>query len=436
MPVNYKIIKGDSPKSIAIKFYGDGSKGALIIQANPGLNYIAEPVTTEQKLIIGQDVIIPDLVDPIPALDVSEKKIVSLFNVNPEVVGSDDQDEVVLMINGQSFRGFNNLDIKFDYDKIANEFSFDAPFEPDIIEYRNAFKPIYQPTSIYIGGELVITGMSSARPNLSATSNTVKVTGYSITGTLDRTSLTGPFEYAEGVTFSELITDVAARMGIVVVIDSLARNIASKPYEKRIEFSPSENIGGKITSLARERGLILSPTFNGRLLVTKPKTEGETVQAFVSGELPALRFRPTYNPDALHTSYIAYAPGTPDEDTTADTFTLNGISQPGILPRIKGITPADSDNINLEDVVRAERGRAYAEWLKASLIVAGWRDKNGNIYQPNTLVTVKAPRSMIYEDTMFFIRAVTLSKSEDRKSARLDMILPEAYSGRDLNIVI
>lgn len=436
MPLNYKTIGSDSPQSIAIKFYGDRSKGALIVSVNPGLKYVGEPVTTSQILIAGQEIIIPDQVDPTPSETPEVQKTVSLFDRTPRTVAAADEDEVTLVIKGRSFRVFDNLSIKFDYDKIANEFSFDAPFDPGVPEYRDAFKPIYQSTDLYIGGELVIVGQSWANPALTSSSNTVKVTGYSKTGNIDRTAIVAPFEFDEGTTFAALITDIASRSGLAVVIDPRASEAAAKPFEKRIEFSPSEKAGSKLATLARQRGLILSPTFNGRILVSKPVTEAETVQAFVSGELPVLSFLPTYNADALSTSYIGYAPGTPDEASEANNFSLNGYPQPGILPRIRGITPSDADNQNIEDAVRAERGRAFGDWFKASLTVAGWRDKNGNLYQPNTLVTARAPRSMIYEDTTFFIRAVTLNKSSNRKSAKIDLILPEAYSGRDLKITV
>jgi len=43
---------------------------------------------------------------------------------------------------------------------------------------------------------------------------------------------------------------------------------------------------------------------------------------------------------------------------------------------------------------------------------------------------------MIYEDTALFVRAVTLSKRSNSKSAKLALILPEALTGKDLKIKI
>lgn len=436
MADNYITVKGDSLQGIAYKKYGDRTKGVLIQEINPGLKYVGDFITTSAVLVTGQSLIIPEQVDPTPATSATEKKKVSLFSNVPSTIGADDPDEVAMLINGLLFRAFDNLVMKFDYDKLANEFSFISEFNPDIDEYRTAFKPKYQPTAIYIGGSLVIDGQSGAVPTLDPSKNAVNVKGYGNPGVLTKSAIVAPFEFDEGSTFTDIITNIAGRFGLIVVIDPLAAELSAKPFEKRIQFSPSEKVGGKLISMTKERGIVLSSTFNGRVLVTVPNTSLATVQAFVSGELPVVDFNPNFNPDALDTSYIGYAPGSPDEATEAGIVTVDGYPQPGILPRIKGITPSEADNQTLEDALRAERGRAFGEWMSPRLTVEGWRDKNGNLYTPNSIVTVKAPGVMIYEDTKFFVRAVTMRKSSNRKGAVLDLILPEAFTGRDLTIVV
>lgn len=436
MPTNYTTVKGDSPQKIAAKFYGDRSKGYLIQGANPTSKFVAFPVTTAQILVTGQSLIVPDQVDPTPSETPEPVKTVSLFDTTPQTVSAEDEDEVTLLIKGQAFKHFNNLSIKFDYDKIANEFSFNAPFEPDVIEYRNAFKPIHQATSIFIGGGLVVAGQSAADPELEPGRNAVTVRGYSNTAAVNKGAILSPFEFEPGSTFSGIITDIASRYGLAVVVDIQAKAIANKPFETRVKFSATDPPGSKLAELARQRGLILSSTFNGRILVTMPQTEAQTIQSFVSGELPALIYKPNYNADALSTSYIGYARETPEEAVEADDTTLDGFPQPGIIPRIKAIAPSETDNQNIQDALRAERGRAYGEWFKATLPVVGWRDRNGDLYAPNKLVTVRAPRAFLYEDTTFFIRAVTLRKTENTKLSILDLILPEALTGRDLKITV
>jgi len=436
MPTNYKTVKGDTPNKIAAKFYGDRSKGYLIIVANQGLEFIDYPVTGGQEVLTGQDIIIPDQVEPTPASTPEQRKSVSLFDHTPPKISARSIDEVALLVKGRLFRTFDNLSIKFDYDKIANEFSFNVPFEPRIPEYVDAFKPIYQPTAIYIGGQLVITGQSYAVPDLSTDRNIVNVKGYSITGPLEKTSLPPPYEFDAGTSFSEIVVDVATRFGLAVVIDSAAASISAKPYEKRVEFSPGEGVGGKLATLARELGLILSSTYNGRLLVSKPITEGPVIQSFVSGALPAGEFKPNFNADALFTSYVGFTPDDPDEEVEATSQSLPGFPQPGVIPRIKAITPKDSNDQSLEDALKAERGRGYADWFNASLEVLNWRDTSGNLYQPNKLVAVQAPRAMIYSETKMLVRSVTLNEVSDRKTATFELILPEAFSGEELKITV
>lgn len=437
MPSNYTTITGDTPQDIAINYYGDGSQYVLILQANPDLQGVAVPIISDTELAAGQDIIIPDLVDPSPAESEDIVKTTSQFDNTVDETGAENPDEVQVIINGQTFKFFNGFSLSLAYDKLANEFSFTAPFDPDIQEIRDAFKPIYQPTDIYIGGKLVLKGQSAARPVLEPNRNAVNVSGYTITGTLSKTAISDPFEFKAGSTFADIITDIARRFGLAVVIDATAKEEADKPYEERVVFSNTARVGGKLTRLAQGRGLILSSTFNGRLRVTKPNVEGETVQAFVSGdESTTINIVPAFNADALSTSYIAYAPESAPVSAGADSASLKGIKQPNIIQRMHAIIAPEGANIDVEAAVRGERGRSYGEWLKINVDAVGWRDRNGNLYQPNTLVTALAPRAMIYDELTLFVRNVTLNKSNNRKSARLELILPQALSGLDLDITI
>jgi len=418
MPKLYVTKKDDTPKGLATRFYGNASQYPLILQVNPGLLAINPPVSESGKLILGQEIIIPDIAE-----------LADLFTNQPSTISSEDPDEVAVAINETVFRFWNGLSIEFAYDKLAREFSFRAPFEPEFEQYRAAFKPIFQPTSIYIGGQLVLKGQSFAAPSLAPDSNTVEVRGYSITGNLAKTPIIAPYEFGAGASFTEIATDIARRFGIAIVIDSKARSVSDKPYEERVEFSATEDVASKLISLAKERGLILSDNARGRLVVTIPKTEGSIVQAFVSGQPPTVSINPDFDGDALHTSYIGYASNNPVESDEAENRKLPGIRQPGIIPRIRAIAPPDSSNITLPDAVRAERGRAISEWFKVSVEVEGWRDRNGDLYAPDTLISVLNPRTMIYRETKVFVRSVKLRKSETRKSAIIEAVLPEAYTG-------
>lgn len=67
-----------------------------------------------------------------------------------------------------------------------------------------------------------------------------------------------------------------------------------------------------------------------------------------------------------------------------------------------------------------------------SYVVEGiptWRDPKGNLWRPNTTITLKAPEAMIYRETEFLIRNVTLRQDAQSKTATLGLVLPGAFSG-------
>ena len=80
MPVSYTTKTGDTPQGIAISLYGDGSQYALILQANPDIQGNAIPIISGTTLFAGQELIIPDLVEPNPAVTETEVKTTSLFD--------------------------------------------------------------------------------------------------------------------------------------------------------------------------------------------------------------------------------------------------------------------------------------------------------------------------------------------------------------------
>ena len=61
--------------------------------------------------------------------------------------------------------------------------------------------------------------------------------------------------------------------------------------------------------------------------------------------------------------------------------------------------------------------------------VATWRDPNGDLWAPNTTVTLVAPGAMVYTEFEFIIRAVQFSRDSRETTATLELVLPGSFSG-------
>ena len=71
----------------------------------------------------------------------------------------------------------------------------------------------------------------------------------------------------------------------------------------------------------------------------------------------------------------------------------------------------------------------FANVAAYSVTVATWRDPDGKLWAPNSLVTLLAPGAMIYKEYMFLIRSVEFSRGTDGEVALLSLVMPEAFAG-------
>ena len=61
--------------------------------------------------------------------------------------------------------------------------------------------------------------------------------------------------------------------------------------------------------------------------------------------------------------------------------------------------------------------------------VSTWRDPAGNLWAPNTTVTLTAPDAMIYDKYEFIIRSVTFETDRATETATLNLVLTGSFSG-------
>ena len=65
-----------------------------------------------------------------------------------------------------------------------------------------------------------------------------------------------------------------------------------------------------------------------------------------------------------------------------------------------------------------------------SVALSTWRDPAGNLWAPNTTLKLQAPGAMIYNSYEFIVRSVEFSKDSTSETARLNLVLPGAFSGQ------
>jgi prophage tail gpP-like protein len=402
LSTSYSVVAGDTFALIARKEYGDENAAYRIKIANPG---VAEPLTA------GTTLTVPSL--PGAPTDV------------PQTAPSESIDEVAIEINGRRFRFWGEVRITRATDNL-DTVEFSAPFEPDRADFREAFRPFsYVPLTVTVGGVPLFTGtMVGVDPAVTPDSNTVSVSGYATPGVLaDCTAPASayPIEFND-VALPDIAAALAAPFGVKVVFEA----DAGAPFE-RVALAPGTSVLSFLNELTKQRNLVMSSTTDGALRFWQSAAPSIPVANLAVGESPLISASPFFNPQ----DYYSHITGLEQVAVGyyGSQFTVQNARLAGVL-RPTSFKTTDTAAGDVKTTVDAKIGRMFGNAVSYSLAVAGWRDPQGDLWAPNTLVTLLAPRVMVYAPYTFEIRSVQFSATGNERTATLDVVLPGAFSGR------
>jgi prophage tail gpP-like protein len=202
------------------------------------------------------------------------------------------------------------------------------------------------------------------------------------------------------------------------------RGDTGAPFEK-VALEVDDKPLQVLIDLAKQRGLVLSDTSNGLLLCWQSITDGVPVANF-SGQ-PLKSINPKYNAQEYFSEVTGYAP--PRRRKPGDKYTAQN---PWLRDRMRPMSfkMDDTETGDAPTGCNARLGRMFANMMGLTISdIPTWRDPQGAVWSPNTMVTVHAPEAMIYAPTKFLVRDVTLVEDAEIQTAELNLVLPGAFSG-------
>ena len=397
----YRAVQGDTFDLIARKEYGDDTKSADLRRANPG---VSEPIQA------GAAIVVPVLPDA------PRDALASGVDVG--------RDEVTLTLDGLRFRYWTAFELRRSIDK-PSAVTFAAPFDPDDIEQRTTFRPFSFPfVSVDIGNELQFDGVLVApTPTSDPKSTTVSASAYSRAGVLaDCTPPASAFPVEfDGLNLLQIATALARPFGVGVQFD-----VDPGAVFRRVKLEPNKKILPFLTELAQERGILIGDTTAGDLLFTRADDIYFPVATLRQGEQPLLSVIPTFKPQEYYSDVTAFR--TTKVGSRGSQYTAKNPRLAGVLRPLNFIAK-DGRKADPEVAARAKLGRMFANAVSYVVTVATWRDPAGALWEPNTAIRVIYPKAMIYRETDFLIRDVALLGGPKSKTARLSVVLPEAFAG-------
>jgi len=395
--------EGDTFETIARNVFGDDKKSDIIAASNPGVGAGDGPFLTA-----GLEIYIPN--------DLRQRQAAGPVQ---------DIDEVTLWIDGKVFEKFESIRITRVLDGIDSA-EFTAPFNHDDPAHREAFRPFsYKDVDIGVGGKILFSGtMINVSPR-NGPPRVVTVSAYALPGVLQ--DCTAPAS-AYPLEFNKLKLDEIARklcepFSIRVVFEDDAG-----PAFGRIAMSPGERVFAFLVKLAKQVGLIITSGTDGELIFKKSVTSGTPVANLSEDVPPLLTVSGRFNQQQYYSHLTGITPPIIG-NLGGKQFTEKN---PRLSGRLRPITFSmnNVDGADIKAAVAARLGYMFGDMASYTAQVLEWRDSAGDLWTPNTLLKILAPGAMIYNETTFIIREVTLMFTPTQKQTSLVLVLPGAYSGQ------
>jgi prophage tail gpP-like protein len=244
--------------------------------------------------------------------------------------------------------------------------------------------------------------------------------GYSKTIDMVDSVLKPPYE-ENNVTLVQRARKLAQAHGIKVVVET----DTGGPFD-RVTAGESEKQSAHLKKLATQRGVLQSSTPDGNYLLWDANTKGKPVTTIEEGQPPTGRFNASFRGRERFNSYRVIGSTPRDNGET--------IVQDTVVPTSRMTTIRMNDILEGEFEAAAKwvRNRALADAMTIQIPVAGWLDLRGNLWDPNTLVTIISPTLGVPDGFTFLIRAVELEERENEKSGVLSIVPPQVYTKGDI----
>lgn len=345
-------------------------------------------------------------------------------------INGKDKDELTLIIEGREIIIENGKLVKT-INTATDVFSCVMPWEPGLDSYIDEITApfSYSECFIYIGGILQMKGILYNVGHAIDEGGSVKnLEIYSKTADLIDSSVRFPFETNNMTLFerieSQLNSTVTNRQfsELSVEIDD-GVDIGSK--FSRIDAKYSDNCFERIAKLAAERGLLVSNTIEGNLLIIKPNVNSKPVGTIIEGDSITEKFNIEFKGRERWKYYQSFSSSS-KSSKTKKTQEASDLSIP--RDRFLSFDAPDSLPGEAKNAAEWKKNKSAADSLDMKFPVREWYAPNGEIWQPNTTVSVVSPTIGITTGYTFLIVAVEYNYNSDGSPAVLDLKPPTAYT--------
>ena len=194
----------------------------------------------------------------------------------------------------------------------------------------------------------------------------------------------------------------------------------------RVKAEPTDGVFDHLAKLAAQRGLLLSCTKIGDLLITKANVNAEPVGTIEESISP------------LSGEYIAEFKGRDRFAVYRAITSSNSSRRPRgqsiardaivLSPRLLSFNADDDIPGNAQNAAEWRKNKTAADAMTLEFPVNSWYAPNGTVWQPNTTVVIISPTMGIPDGFTFMIARVEYNFTTAGASAKLSLKPPTVYT--------
>lgn len=338
-------------------------------------------------------------------------------------MAADEMNRVTLLADGLEYGGWKSVEISAGIERQARDFTLGITWRWPGSGDSPARIRSGSRCEVRIGGDLVLSGYVYSTPvSYDARQVTVGVAGRSLTSdVIDCSAARGQWR---GQSVAAIVKALVAPYGLSVVDQSGDALIVADH-----QTEPGETVFTSIDRLLDMSALLCTDDEQGRIVLAKLGSASRAADAIelgvnvLSGSA-GLDFSGVFS----HYECIGQQAGT-DEAFGADAAEVQGTAADSRVQRYRNLTVQPQGQVTAAMAAKRalwERESRMGKALRTEYEVQGWRQSDGNLWRPNTLVRVRD--AMVGFDRDMLIGAVTYSLDDRGTRTRLSVAPPGAYS--------
>lgn len=342
-------------------------------------------------------------------------------------------------------------------------------------ELDNLTRPYsYADATLYIGGDLQMTGrLYDVTPSIDSGGRVRELGCYSKTADIIDSSVVPPYE-ANNIKFSERCRQQCNAYGIDVIVGdgvnllterrviitpyfiranalqnlqapaaiqnyllgadmpqilpvtgSYRRTEMVEPKFSRVSAEQTDTVFEHLRKLSKQRGLLLSCTRYGQLLITEANLQDAPVGTIREGDWQAEKFSAKFSGRNRFAFYRALASSSRSSRAMAAST-----AQDNAVPVPRKLTFRADDSLPGECGTAAEwrKNKSAADAMTLMYPVNTWYAPNGKLWQPNTQITVISETIGVPDGFSFLITQVEFDFKDSGLTATLNLKPPTMYS--------